>query len=280
MVYAVRRGAGQKQVGHAGTLDPLATGLLVMCLGPATRLSEYLSGKDKRYMAQLRFGETTNTYDSQGEVTATSNILPDRLAIEAALTHFRGAQQQVPPAYSAIKRGGQKAYDLARRGETVVLEARPIVIYSLELVDWQPPEAVLDVRCSAGTYIRSLAHDLGQRLGCGAHLSALRRTESGNLRVDDAVPLAALEAAFARQDWRQYLLPADLAVADWPAVQLSAEDAARVRLGQSVLMQGGLIDAGGAALGRAYNPAGDFIAVLRADPAARAWRPDKVFSPD
>jgi tRNA pseudouridine55 synthase len=279
MVYAVRRGAGEKHVGHAGTLDPLATGLLVMCLGPATRLSEYLSGKDKRYTARLRFGQTTNTYDSQGQVTATSLDIPDQPTVEAALDGFRGAQHQVPPAFSAIKRGGQKAYDLARHGETVVLEARPVVIYGLELVDWQPPEAVLEVQCSAGTYIRSLAHDLGQRLKCGAHLTALRRTASGNLRVDDAVPLAVLQDAFARQAWRRYLRPADLAVADWPAVQLSAGGAARVRRGQSVPMEGA-VNVAGEALGRAYNPAGDFIAVLRADPAARAWRPDKVFSPD
>jgi|SRR5579859_1486968 len=280
MVYAVRRGAGEKHVGHAGTLDPLATGLLVMCLGPATRLSEYLSGKDKRYTARLRFGQTTNTYDAQGEVTATSLALPDRLAVEAALAGFRGAQQQVPPAFSAIKRGGQKAYDLARRGEAVVLEARPVVIHALELVDWQPPEALIEVHCSAGTYIRSLAHDLGQRLGCGAHLTALRRTASGALRVDDAVTLAALQEAFTRHDWRQYLRPADLAVADWPVVQLSADDAMRVRRGQTVTIESSLIDLPGEALGRAYNPAGEFIAVLRADPAARAWRPDKVFSPD
>src|SRR5260221_3288107 len=174
MVYAVRRGAGEKHVGHAGTLDPLATGLLVMCLGPATRLSEYLAGKAKRYTARLRFGQTTNTYDSQGEVTATSPAIPGRPAVEAALAGFRGAQQQVPPAFSAIKRGGQKAYDLARRGDTVVLEARPGIIHALELVDWQAPEAALGGYCSAGTYIRSLAHDLGPRLGCGAYLTALR----------------------------------------------------------------------------------------------------------
>src|SRR5713101_3122813 len=116
MVYAVRRGSGEKRVGHAGTLDPLATGLLVMCLGPATRLSEYLSGKDKRYTARLRLGQATTTYDSQGEVTATSGDIPDRAEVEAALAGFRGPQHQVPPAFSAIKRGGQKAYDLARRG--------------------------------------------------------------------------------------------------------------------------------------------------------------------
>jgi tRNA pseudouridine55 synthase len=280
MVYAVRRGAGEKHVGHAGTLDPLATGLLVMCLGPATRLSEYLSGKDKRYTARVRFGQATNTYDAQGEVTAASASLPERPAVEAALAGFRGPQQQVPPAFSAIKRGGQKAYDLARRGETVVLEARPVIFHSLELVEWQPPEAVLEVHCSAGTYIRSLAHDLGQRLGCGAHLSALRRTASGSLSVAEAVPLETLQAAFAEHVWRQFLRPADQAVADWPAVYLTAEATARVQRGQSVAMESAAENRPLAPLGRAYNPAGEFIAVLRADPTAGVWRPDKVFSPD
>ena len=280
MVYAVRRGAGEKRVGHAGTLDPLATGLLVMCLGPATRLSEYLSGKDKHYTARVRFGQATNTYDAQGEVIATSEALPDQPAVEAALAGFRGAQQQVPPAFSAIKRGGQKAYDLARRGETVVLDARSVIFYALNLLEWEPPEVVLDVHCSAGTYIRSLAHDLGQHLGCGAHLAALRRTASGTLRVEQAVPLATLQDAFARHDWRQYLQPADAALADWPAVRLTAEETTRIQLGQAVPQANGPTDLADNQLGKAYNPAGEFVAVLRADLAARVWRPDKVFTPD
>lgn len=280
MVYAVRRGAGQKRVGHAGTLDPLATGLLVMCLGPATRLSEYLAGKDKRYTARLRLGQATNTYDSQGEVTATSDVIPERAAVEAALAGFRGAQQQVPPAFSAIKRGGQKAYDLARRGETVVLDARRVVFHSIELVDWRAPELVLDVHCSAGTYIRSLAHDLGQGLGCGAHLSGLRRTASGSLSVDLAVPLDRLQAAFTRGDWRQYLRPADSALSDWPLVTLTADEAARVQRGQIVPFESATAGLAPDQLGRAYNPAGEFIAVLRADLSAGVWRPDKVFATD
>lgn len=280
MVYAVRRGSGEKRVGHAGTLDPLATGLLVMCLGPATRLSEYLAGKDKRYRARLRLGQSTTTYDSQGDVTAASAAIPDRPAFEAALGQFRGAQKQVPPAFSAVKRGGHKAYELARRGETLVLEARSIVVQTLELVDWQPPEALLDVHCSAGTYVRSLAHDLGQLLGCGAHLTALRRTASGNLTVDQAVPLDVLLDAFARRNWRQYLLPADSALADWPAVQLTVEGALRVQRGQAVPMEYGVEGLANGQIGRAYNADGRFIAVVRADLASRAWQPDKVFNTD
>lgn len=280
LVYAVRRGSGERRVGHAGTLDPLATGLLVMCLGPATRLSEYFSGKDKRYHARVRLGQATTTYDAQGEVTASSPVVPGRAAVEAALAEFRGPQQQVPPAFSAIKRGGQKSYELARRGETVVLEPRSVIIESLELVDWQPPDLELDVHCSAGTYIRSLAHDLGQRLGCGAHLAALRRTASGQLLVRQAVSLDVLQAAFARRDWTQYLLPADQALLEWPAVHLTAAAAARVQRGQAVPFDLDQPPTSTGPLARAYNAAGQFFAVLRADPAAGAWRPDKVLTTD
>ncbi|MCC7359216.1 MAG: tRNA pseudouridine(55) synthase TruB [Anaerolineales bacterium] len=277
LVAVVRRGARVKRVGHAGTLDPLATGLLVICVGAATRLSEYLASKDKRYTATLRLGQTTDTYDAQGAITSESAALPDQSAFSAALAQFRGAQQQTPPAYSAIKRGGQRAYDLARRGEVVALEPRAVHFYALEVTDWQPPLAVVEAHCSAGTYLRSLAHDLGQALGCGAHLAALRRTASGALRVDEAVPLAALQAAFAAGDWAKHLRPPDSAVPDWPAVRLSAAACTRVQQGQSVPL-----DAPGPGLrakfARAYNPAGEFFAVLRADPEAGVWRPDKVFA--
>lgn len=287
MVYAVRRGAREKRVGHAGTLDPLATGLLVLCLGTATRLSEYLAGKDKRYTARVRLGQTTNTYDAQGEVTGAVDWLPRREAVEAALVQFQGPQQQVPPQFSAIKRGGVKAYEAARRGEHVALEARPVEFYGIGLVEWQPPEVVLDVHCSAGTYIRSLAHDLGQALGCGGHLAGLRRTASGSFRVEEAVTLDALNAAFAAGTWQALLRPADDALADWPAVRLTAEEAQRVTMGQGVradfatrapLSAATTTSLGAETYARAYNPAGEFVAILRADPDAGLWRPHKVFS--
>ena len=271
VVAQVRRGAREKRVGHTGTLDPLATGLLVLCLGAATRLSEYLLGEDKHYQARVRFGQATTTYDAGGEVTAVSDQLPDRAAVEAALAAFRGALQQRPPAFSAIKRDGQRAYDLARRGETVELAARPVTIHTLEITAWAPPEADLDVACSAGTYIRSLAHDLGQALGCGAHLAGLRRTAVGPFRVEAAVPLDVLQAEMAAGTWAARCQPMDLAVRHWPAVPLSADAARRVHHGQAVPLT-----PAGADWGRAYNPAGEFFAILRADPAAGVWRPEKV----
>lgn len=276
MVAAVRRGSREKRVGHAGTLDPLATGLLVVCLGAATRLSEYLLDKDKRYLARVRFGQSTNTYDAAGEVTAASEALPTREQAEAALSAFRGVIQQRPPAFSALKRGGQKAYELARRGEALELEPRTVTFYSLQLLEWSPPECVLEAHCSAGTYIRSLAHDLGQALGCGAHLAALRRTASGHFRLGDAVTLEALKLAFESGDWQRRLLPMDAALPGWPALYLSERDARRVQQGVSVPFSGDL-EAGERA--RAYNAAGELFAILRADRAAQVWRPEKVLLP-
>jgi len=274
VVMDVRRGAGQKQVGHAGTLDPLATGLLVICLGAATRLSDYLRDKAKRYRARVRLGQSTNTYDADGKITATSDRLPDRVSVEEALVKFRGLIHQRPPAFSAIKRGGKKAYELARAGQAIELEARPVEIYSLELLEWQPPEFTLDVLCSAGTYIRSLAHDLGETLGCGAHLTALRRTASGSFHIHEAVTLDDLQKAFEIGEWKRYLHPADVAVADWPEVGLTAEAAARIQHGQPIPLEEYADE-----YARAYSPAGEFIALLRADTRAGVWRPHKVLLP-
>lgn len=274
VVAMVRRGAKLKQVGHAGTLDPLATGLLVVCLGQATRLSEYLLNKNKRYQAHVCFGQSTNTYDADGEVTHSSENLPDRAAVEAALSNFRGPIQQVPPAFSAIKRGGQKMYDLARRGEVVELEPRAVTIHELHLLEWAPPICVLDVLSSAGTYIRSLAHDLGQKLGCGAHLAALRRTHSGHFALAEAVTLEALQAEFAAGTWMHHLKPLASAVPDWPVVTLSAEEARRVQNGQFLPLAE---EVAAGTLARACAPENDFFAVLSADVQRRMWRPEKVF---
>jgi tRNA pseudouridine55 synthase len=274
VVALVRRGTGEKRVGHAGTLDPLATGVLVLCLGAATRLSEYLIEKDKAYTARVRFGVSTNTYDAQGEVTAASDALPTREQAEATLQQFRGPIRQRPPAFSAIKRGGQKAYDLARRGAAVELEPRPVTIYQLQITDWSSAECSLTVTCSAGSYIRSLAHDLGQALGCGAHLTALRRTASGRFRIEEAVAFDELKLSFARGDWERFLLPMDSAVRDWPAVRLTERDARRILTGQTVAMMA----PPGGGLARAYNPAGEFFAVLRADLHEQVWWPHKVLT--
>ncbi|HAA75319.1 TPA: tRNA pseudouridine(55) synthase TruB [Candidatus Latescibacteria bacterium] len=196
VVARVRKTLGIKKVGHAGTLDPLATGVLVVCLGRATRLSDYLMGQRKRYVTRVRLGVETNTLDADGEVTARSQVLPDGIeSIEAAAKQFRGTIRQVPPMYSARKVSGKRLHELARAGKVVEREARDVEIDSLDILDYTPPFLDLDVRCSKGTYIRSLAADLGRALRCGGSVETLRRTEIGRIQVDQCVGLDHLTAS-------------------------------------------------------------------------------------
>ena len=281
IVHIVRKGTGIRKVGHAGTLDPRASGVLVLCLGAATRLSEYLSSRDKRYQALVRFGVATTTYDSDGDVTQTGGVVPPLDTIQQALTAFRGRIEQAPPPFSAVKIQGRKAYQLARRGEPPALAPRPVDIRRLDVIDYTPPDLALDVECSAGTYIRTLAHDLGQTLGCGAHLSALRRTASGEFRLQDAVPLASLEAAFAVRPpeapgvtagWRRYLRPAREALGGLPVVLLSPDEVHRLRNGGR-LPSSSPCDG----LAQALDREGELIAILHAAPDGGSWHPHKVF---
>lgn len=256
-------------MGHAGTLDPMATGVLIICLGGATRLSEYAMHTTKRYRATVRLGSTTDTYDAEGEVlTQTDASHITRTDVEQALLPFIGEIEQYPPMYSAIKQGGHKLYELARAGEVVERQARLVTIERLTLEAWSSPEFVLDVVCSSGTYIRSLAYDLGEALGVGAHLSGLVRTASGAFHLEDAVDL---ESLLADDDWAQHLWTPERALADWPALHLSAEDADHVLHGRAIQ---GYTAAGEMAC--AYAPDGQLIAILKAD--ALLWKPHKVFN--
>ncbi len=222
MVQLVRRALSVKKVGHAGTLDPFASGLLVLCVGrPATRLISRLMGGDKHYEAELRLGVETTTHDLDGEVVAEREVEaldPDR--VEACLASFRGEQLQVPPQYSALKHKGKPLYYYARRGIVVEKQARPVTIKALELVALGDSFLRIRVECSKGTYIRTLAADIGRSLGCGAHLSALRRTQSGLFSVADAVDGALLGE---REEARKLLLAAMLPVATVEARLTPAE---------------------------------------------------------
>jgi tRNA pseudouridine55 synthase len=272
VVAKVRRTLNLKKVGHAGTLDPMATGVLILCVGAATRLSEYVMQSSKRYQARVHLGVTTDTYDAEGVVQRGRDATTIRLEdVEHEISAFEGNIEQTPPMYSAIKQGGRKLYKLARAGQTVEREARSVTIERLEIVDWSPPEFTLDVTCSAGTYIRSLAHDLGEVLGVGAHLAGLVRVASGYFTLDNAV---ALDALLAADDWPQYLIPIQAALADWPAVQLDAADAEHIKHGRSI-NNGGEV---GKQLALAFMPGGDFIAVLRSE--LGQWQPEKVFLPE
>jgi tRNA pseudouridine55 synthase len=198
VVTVVRRATGERRVGHAGTLDPLATGLMTVLVGPATRLGPHLSGHDKTYLATIAFGQSTDTDDAEGLVTSSFAVSPDVTDPDAArrlLATFVGAQEQLPPAYSAIKQGGQIAHRAARAGEPLALEVRPIVVYTAELVAIDTRAPAWDVRFTVtkGTYVRSLARDIGTRAGTAAHIAALRRMAVGSFRVEDALPLSAFD---------------------------------------------------------------------------------------
>lgn len=194
LVAVLRRLLNVRKIGHAGTLDPLASGVMVLLIGRKfTRLSDRLLAQDKEYLATLTLGKTTDSYDSEGQTTNTSEIVPTLAQVQEALARFQGAVDQIPPMFSAKKQQGVKLYELARKGKTVERAAVQVTM-KCTLISYNYPEIKLDVACSKGTYIRSIAHDLGQLLGCGAHLSALRRTRSGPFTIDQCIDGAALNS--------------------------------------------------------------------------------------
>lgn len=222
-----------RKAGHTGSLDPLATGLLPLCLGEATKISQFLLESDKRYWTAIRLGQSTTTYDAEGEVVAERPVALTRTAIEAALAGFRGEIQQVPPLYSAIKQGGQRLYALARAGVVVDRPPRPVAIHELRLLDWRDQRLELEISCSKGTYIRSLAHDLGELLGCGGHVIALRRLAMGGFSLEQAIGLEALKNLPDSVRLAQ-LIPEDQALGRLPAVELSVNAAYYLCQGQVV----------------------------------------------
>ncbi len=238
IVNYVRRLAQQRRVGHAGTLDPMATGVLVVLLGPTTRLSRFAMRGEKHYLGVVRLGQITDTYDAAGEFLERRPVHVEIGDIQAALTQFRGEIQQIPPMFAAIKVKGQKLYELARQGKDIEREPRTVTIHRVKIRDWSPPDLTLDVICSSGTYIRSLAHDLGQALGCGAHLQALRRTASGSFSVTESYSLTELDALHSQGRLKEALLPARAALGSMPSVTLTASLEQAVRYGQTVSLTG------------------------------------------
>jgi tRNA pseudouridine55 synthase len=270
VVARVRRAAQTRKIGHAGTLDPLATGVLVLAVGRATRTIEYLTEHDKRYEATVFLGQATDTYDAEGQLTRShEGPLPRRQEVEAILGQFRGAILQRPPVFSAIKQGGEALYRKARRGETVEVAARPVTIYNLALVEWDPPCLTLDVHCSKGTYIRSLAHDMGEALGVGAYLAALRRTASGPFTATQAEPLESIVSASPGQI-RSLLLPVGAGLEHLPRLELTPAEVMAIRNGRALPAEQG------EGLRRAFDEQGHLVAILRWRDD-RGWQPDKVF---
>jgi len=273
VVQLVRKGTNIRRAGHTGTLDPRASGVLVVLVGPAVRLSEYVSASDKRYQAVIQLGTSTDTYDADGRVLSTTSVDISEKQFNDVLQSFVGEIEQVPPPYSSVKVKGRHAYDMARNGEEVDLEPRTINVYNLDLLEWAPPEAVIDVYCSSGTYVRSLANDLGEKLGCGAHLIGLRRTKSGRFTLRDAVPLRKLREAFENNSWQNFIIPAAEALSDWPAIELNVEQLDIVRHGRRIPA-----DPGSGKMARAISEDGELIGLLELDPETLEWQPKKVFT--
>jgi len=277
VVQAIRNGTNLRRAGHTGTLDPRASGVLVILVGPAVRLSEYVSASDKRYQAIIRLGGSTDTFDAEGMVTPTVDpVNVTEAQFEEALKTFVGEIEQTPPPYSAVKVQGRKAYEMAREGEEVELAPRKITVHHLEVLEWTPPEVVIDVHCSSGTYVRSLANDLGVMLGCGAYLVGLRRTKSGRFSLRDAVPLRKLQEAFTAGNWYQYLIPAAEALGDWPAVELNPDEVEGVRHGHRVKVVGEPTET----KVRGVSTQGELVALMELtinEDGSREWQPKKVF---
>ena len=223
----------QRRVGHAGTLDPMATGLLVVFAGRATRAVEFAERDSKRYLASLRLGTVTDTQDIWGTVLEQNAADVGRDELEAALERFRGAQEQLPPMYSAVKVNGKKLCDVARRGGEVERRPRGIVIHELTLLGRSGEDWLLDVRCSKGTYIRTLCHDIGQALGCGGCMSALRRTEAGGFSVENALTISEIQALADAGELEKRLLPVDRLFAGNQMCRVSSEEEKRLRCGSS-----------------------------------------------
>jgi len=291
IVSKIKKFSKERRVGHAGTLDPLATGVLPICLGQGTRIVEFLVTTSKTYQAEIELGIATDTYDSAGKITRTGAITRiDRDKIDSVLSTFRGSIQQIPPPYSALKRHGKPLYVLARAGITLELESRPVTIHNLEIRNWQSPVITIEVTCSKGTYIRSLAHDIGQALDCGAHLKNLIRLNYGIFSIKDAVSPTQLEDAFNSGYWKQLVYPIDSVLSHWRAIVVSDETVRDIKNGRFLVLENDIrnqdsYDLEQSALNgslpeiycRAYAHDGSFLGILLYNPEKGQWHPRKVF---
>jgi len=279
VVAFVRHRTQVRRVGHAGTLDPAATGVLPLLLGQATRLAEYLVDATKVYEATIELGLETDTYDAEGEVLRRADAAGvSRESVEVALFRFRGEIDQAPPPYSALKREGVPLYKRARRGEDVQTAPRRVRADRLDIISYEPPVLRVEVECGKGFYVRSLAHDLGAALGVGGCLVALRRARVGPFRVEDAVDIETLRREIESGEWRERLFPPDEVLLGWRAAIVGTANEERLSHGHALSLQplpGATAIPGDRC--RAYGLAGDFLAVLRCAGGPQ-WRPEKVFT--
>ena len=279
VIRRVKRASGQKRVGHGGTLDPLASGVIPVCIGRATRLMEYLFSSTKVYLAQMELGVETDTYDESGTVLSRHGASSISLtAFENVLTEFKGRIFQVPPMYSALKKGGKRLYELARKGVVVERKPREIEVFDLDLIDWSPPIATLYIRCSRGFYVRSLAHDIGQTLGCGAILKNLVRQKTGPFSLEDSVSLEEFERKSKDGDWADLLSHPDIAIRHMRAVIVDSEVEDMVGNGRPLPPVLQIPSRRSSEECRVYTKDGVFIAILAFDSRQKQWKPTRVFS--
>ena len=278
VVRKIKHLTGQRHVGHGGTLDPQASGVLPICLGYASKLMQFLVDSTKEYTAVVHLGVATDTYDAEGQVTMENNPANvDQEAVEAALVAQRGIIYQTPPMYSALKREGRRLYDLARSGVEVEREPRKVEVSRLEMVNWEFPSLTLEVECSRGVYIRSIAHDLGQTLGCGAHLTALRRTRTGPFHVNSSVTLEQFQELHNDSAWENLLYAPDYMTLHLPAVLVSQREETQLMNGQPISLTPRSHYAQHLQKCRAYTDDGRFIALVQFNRPLLKWQPFKVF---
>jgi tRNA pseudouridine55 synthase len=277
VVSRLKRLTGEKRIGHTGTLDPIATGVLPICFGKATRIVQYLINSDKAYLADIQLGIATDTFDREGTVVSEND--PGDITIkqvEEVLSSFQGTIEQIPPRFSAVKHHGKRSCDLTRAGIDVEMKPRRVRINRIELVNAHLPVITVLIECSKGTYIRTIADDTGKMLGCGAHIKELTRTGCGTFNIEDALSLSDIERIYARGNLETYLQPVDSPLQDWQTVVLTGEDESAVGNGRSIAL-----DDRYHALShycRAYNSKGEFTAILRYSKDEELWHPDKVFT--
>jgi tRNA pseudouridine55 synthase len=278
VVQAVRRIIKEKRVGHTGTLDPLATGVLVLCVGKATRIARYLEAGVKEYQAVMKLSVTTDTLDADGRILETRTYSPPtEEQLSHALKSFFGEILQSPPAYSAVKVGGVPSYRLARQGKAAPLKARRVTISNIEITSYEDPFVSLTIRCSKGVYVRSLCADLGNLLGTGAHLVSLTRTRSGRFIIDSAIMLPQIDAAASAGTLDQVLISKDAALAEMREISLEEADSLKILHGNRIVLQQTAVDVDQRAeLVRVHDGTGRLLAIARA--ADGELRPELVFS--
>jgi tRNA pseudouridine55 synthase len=275
VVAKVRRWSGEKKVGHAGTLDPQASGTFPVFLGQATKLMPYILETSKTYRAVIELGTATNTYDAEGQVTRLGDASAvTREQVEAALEAFKGVVWQKPPPFSAIKREGKRLYKLARAGVAVETPPRQVEVLHLKVSAYQPPLVTIELECGRGFYLRSVAHDLGEALGCGGHLKELVRLKYGVFTVEETVTLPRLEEAFRQGEWAPFLRPLDSVLAGLRPVELAEVEARLVRHGRPLPLR---VTGQAGERARAYAPGGRFLAILRFK--GQFWHPERLFLP-